>query len=231
MSTDKHDLSKEIENDIGLRSKRKLLTIVSLILLAIQFSGASVVEANTFILKLSFSHQNGLAFLLLISVIFLLVRYYSYARKYHEKLFKLWSSRMLKEPFFHSYDIEEDGEHGLLVEIAEKEFNLDIYIIRHSANQNISWEYKHGFLFKRYISYDVSTDYEFYPNQKISLNNRISLKEFFKILRYETKYQIASFIAHPEDLDVYTPYLLGLSALLSYVFNDKLQILLKTYLV
>lgn len=231
MSANKHDLSKEIENDLGLRSKRKLLIIVSLILLAIQFSGASVVEANTFILKLSFSHQNGLAFLLLISVIFLLIRYYSYARKYHEKLFMLWSSRMLNEPFFYRFDIEEEKELGLLVEIAEKEFNVNMYSVRRSENESISWKYKLGFLFKRYISYDVSTVHDFYPDQKISLNDGVSFKDFFKILSYETRYQINSFIAHPEDLDIYTPYLLGISALLSYVFNDKLQILLKTYLV
>lgn len=231
MSAIKHDIKTEIDNDLGLQSKRKLLSIVSLILLAIQFSGASVVEANTFILKLSFNHQNGLAFLLLISVAFLLIRYYSYARKYHEKLFTLWSSRMLKEPFFYSFDIEEEKELGLAVELAEEEFNLDFYSIRHSENQSVSWKYKHGFLFKRYISYDISTDYEFYTDQKINLLNKISISDFFKILRYEAKYQIASLIAHPEDLDVYTPYLLGLGALLSYVFNDKLQTLLKIYLV
>ncbi len=231
MSINNNDLQKEIESDLGLRSKRKLLTIVSLLMLAIQFSGASIVEANTFILKLSFEHQNGLAFLLFIAVFFLLIRYYSYARKYHKKLFKLWSSRMLKEPFFYSFDLEEEKELGLLVEIAEKYLNLDMYSIRHSQNQSIHWEYQHGFLFKRYISYDVKTDYDFYPNQKINLLEKLSFRDFFKILRFETKYEIASFIAYPEDLDVYTPYLLGLVALISYIFNDKLQTLLKIYLV
>jgi hypothetical protein len=231
MSTKQSDIKNEIDGDVGLRSKRKLLTIVSLIMLAIQFSGASVVEANTFILKLSFDHQKGLGFLLLIAVIFLLIRYYSYARKYHEKLFKLWSSRMLKEPFFHSFDIEEEKELGLLVKIAEKDFNLDMYSIRHSENQNISWEYQHGFLFKRYINYDVSTEHDFYPNQKVNLFDKVGYRDLFKILGYEAKYQISSFIAHPEDLDVYTPYLLGFAALISYIFNEKLQTLLKIYLV
>ena len=230
MSTKQSDIKNEIDGDVGLRSKRKLLTIVSLIMLAIQFSGASVVEANTFILKLSFDHQNGLAFLLLIAVIFLLIRYYSYARKYHDKLFKLWSSRMLKEQFFYSFDIEEEKELGLLVEIAEKNFNLNMYQIRRSDNQSISWEYQHGFLFRRYINYDVSTEHEFYSNQKVSLSEKVGWQDYFKILRYEAKYQISSFIAHPEDLDVYTPYLLGFIAILSYVFNEQLQTLLKLYL-
>jgi hypothetical protein len=55
MSDKYKELLEQIDIDQGLASKRKTLTIVSLIMLAMQFSGAKVVEANTFILKLSFS--------------------------------------------------------------------------------------------------------------------------------------------------------------------------------
>ena len=79
MDSNDIDLKKRIDSDTGLRAKRKYLTIVALLMLGIQFSGAKLEEANTFILKFSFSHQNGIAFLLLMSILFLLVRYYNYA--------------------------------------------------------------------------------------------------------------------------------------------------------
>ena len=64
------ELQKEIDSDGGLNGKKRILTVTSLILLAIQFTGATIVEANTFILRLSFTHQNGLALLLFLSIIF-----------------------------------------------------------------------------------------------------------------------------------------------------------------
>ena len=62
------ELTQAIDNDAGLQSKRKLLTVASLILLALSFSGATIDEANTFIFKIKFANQNGLGILLVLSI-------------------------------------------------------------------------------------------------------------------------------------------------------------------
>jgi heme/copper-type cytochrome/quinol oxidase subunit 3 len=99
-------ITELIDADEGLKSKRKILTITSLILLALTFSGAKVEEANTFILKLKFDNQNGIAILLVLTIVFLIIRYYNYAKPYHEKLFRAWSDRMLDDGYFLNSDVE-----------------------------------------------------------------------------------------------------------------------------
>ena len=66
-------ITELIDQDEGLKSKRKLLTVTSLILLVLTFSGAKVEEANTFILKLKFDNQSGIAILLILAIFFLLI--------------------------------------------------------------------------------------------------------------------------------------------------------------
>jgi hypothetical protein len=107
-------LTQCIDADEGLKAKRKLLTVVSLILLAIAFSGAKVVDANTFIMKISFTNQNGIAYLLLLSIIFIMIRYYNYARPYHDELYQAWTERMLGDRYFHLYYEEADISEGLI---------------------------------------------------------------------------------------------------------------------
>jgi len=91
-----------IDLDEGLKAKRKLLTVTSIILLALSFTGAQVQEANTFILKLKFANQNGLGILFVLSILFLMVRYYNYAKPYHDKLYERWTNRLFARPHFYS---------------------------------------------------------------------------------------------------------------------------------
>ncbi|WP_429112088.1 hypothetical protein [Aeromonas veronii] len=88
---------KRIDEDAGLQSKRKLLVLLSVLMLAIDFTGATFKEANTFIFKIEFENQSGLNVFLLLSVVYLLIRYYAYAHSYHEELYNLWSGRMLED--------------------------------------------------------------------------------------------------------------------------------------
>jgi len=227
---EKYDnLRNEIDSDEGLKSKRKLLTVVSLILLAIQFSGAKVEEANTFILKLSFSHQGGIAFLLMLAVLFLLIRYYNYARLYHEKLFELWSSRMLEDPFFYSYDPNEPDASGLIIELARKHLKVDVDNVIRSDHEDCIWKYDHRWCFSRYIVYLFHNEYEL-EGVDINLLNKAGFLTYLKILRYELIYQVSGFFTHRENLDILTPYLLGLVAVFSYFFNEQVQYLLKAFI-
>lgn len=223
----KSDLKKEIDNDNGLRTKRKLLTVTSLILLAIQFSGAKVEEANTFILKLSFDHQNGIGVLLVLTIIFLLIRYYNYAIPYHDKLFVSWSSRMLKEPFFSDYNYHEHEYYGLTADLTPKELNL----YEEGQPEQFSWEYKYNcrFFLARYFEYSWEDTNDFYT-KKINLFDSVTKLQYLKIMGYELKYQTASFFTHREYLDIYTPYILGIFSILSYFFIEYFQSVIKFFL-
>jgi hypothetical protein len=84
------DLKGLIDDDKGLSMKKRWVTITAMLILAINLSSAQLVEANTFIFKISFGNPSGLLYLLVISLIFLTIRYYSYAMEYQQRLKKLW---------------------------------------------------------------------------------------------------------------------------------------------
>jgi len=110
------ELTTSIDKDEGLQSKRKLLTVASLTLLALSFSGATLDEANTFIFKIKFANQNGLGILLVLSIIFLMIKYYNYAKPYHDKLYSIWSGRLVNKPFFYSRSPDDDQDAGIVAD-------------------------------------------------------------------------------------------------------------------
>ena len=143
-------LTQRIDADEGLKAKRKLLTVVSLILLAIAFSGAKVVEANTFIMKISFTNQSGIAYLLLLSIAFLMIRYYNYAHPYHDELYKAWTERMLNDRYFYLYHDEADESEGLIKDLYPESLKRDID--EHEFG-GMETEYRCSHLFGRHIEY------------------------------------------------------------------------------
>lgn len=221
--SDEDNIKKLIDNDDGLKSKRKMLTITSIILLAIQFSGAEVIEANTFVLKLSFEHQKGVALLLLLAVIFLLIRYFNYARPYHVKLYKIWTSRMLHRDFFiyqHPYSEDIDG---LIMDIIPKEMNIDP--IHYDERYGWDYEYHCRWFLRRYIDYSWNDEHGDH-SKLVSLFKKTSTWDYLKILKYEATYRITGFFTHRENLDIVGPYILGASAITSYVFSEKFNLLM-----
>jgi hypothetical protein len=244
-------LTQRIDADEGLKAKRKLLTVVSLILLAIAFSGAKVVEANTFIMKISFTNQDGIAYLLLLSIAFLMIRYYNYARPYHDELYQAWTQRMLNDRYFYLYHDYVDESDGLTVDLRPES------LIRDQYHQDLGcWrtEYRCSWLFRRHIDYIWSLGDEEHwgsvnliriksakakkkeqeeakkqeQEQKIT-KYAINLKLYFKILFYEFKYQASSFFTYRENLDVLSPYLLGCFSILSFIYNEEIIDILKGF--
>lgn len=216
-------LTQRIDADEGLKPKRKLLTVVSLILLAIAFSGAKVVDANTFIMKISFTNQNGIACLLLLSIAFLMIRYYNYARPYHDELYKAWTTRMLDAPFFYATHPYEDEVAGLVMARVPKCINIDS--IRYE-NGSFQFQYKCSWLFVRELSYTWSDSRED-EYQKIDV--RVGWRHYFQVLFFETKYQAFSFFTHRENLDILAPYILGCFSILSFIFNKEMIEILKGF--
>ena len=216
----KESITEEIDKDEGLRSKRNMLTVVSLILLALEFSGASVLEANTFILNIEFERHEGLAVLLVISVIFLLLRYYNYARPYHDKLYKLWTDRLFDENEYHSCEMFDDYPRGLIGELMP--FKSQLEDIEHDERLWWSKEYKCGWFFRRFIVYYWNDEFQEYK-ESVSLFKNVKATQYLKLLWLELKHRIQRYFVYRENLDIAAPYILSVCAVSSYFFNEKLQ--------
>jgi len=209
----------QIDTDTGLLSKRKILVAMSVVLIVLNCSGATLQEVNTFIFKIKFTNHNGLVYFLSLSVAFLTLRYYGYAQVYHEKLFHFWSQRMLNDyKVFYSNPME-DYIGGLLAK------RIDVSPI--SAPGIQSPNYKVVGLFKRNLVYTVfgpdeyGNDSEYDKN--IPLNkytDKWKLTDYFKLLIFEAHYQLEAFLKHREYLDILYPYILSTLALLTVVFKD-----------
>ena len=221
------ELITAIDADEGLKSKRKLLTIASLTLLALSFSGAKIEEANSFIFKIKFAHQNGLAILLVVSIIFLMVRYYNYAKKYHDRLYSIWSTRLLTRKFFYSPSPETPHDDGGIIAVSrcsELDANLS-----HDVQRWVS-TYECGWPFTRYITH--CWGYNEHPEEdrvdRVNIFKSIGIKAYMKSICYEAIEQLKSFFTHRENLDILAPYFIGCAAIASYYFNADLQELLKS---
>ena len=223
--TEKTELQQQIDSDEGLRSKRRLLTIVSIILLAIEFSGAKIIEANTFIVKLSFDNQSGLSVLLLFSIIFLMIRYYNYAERYHQALYNLWTEKLLNDPNIHLYNDHSGEITGWLFEAMPKRIQPD------NVHYD-SFEYRYSYVckspFRRSFAYHTRDEYDEHTKH-VGICKTLGFKKYLAILLLEAKYQLSSYFKNRENLDIQAPYLLGLVAILSFFFNHQLQLILKWF--
>ncbi len=237
-------LTQRIDADEGLKAKRKLLTVVSLILLAITFSGAKVVEANTFIMKITFTNQNGIAYLLLLSIAFLMIRYYNYARPYHDELYDTWTKRMLRDKYFYLYHDDADASEGLIKDLYPESLRRDMeqhdcreiktkYCCSPFFGRNIefSWLSGAGSGYENWAPVDLMRIKSVEVKQEVKTvgKNEIRLKPYVKILSYELRYRTTRFLTHRENLDILAPYLLGCFSILSFIFNKEIIEILKGF--
>ncbi|MFA0264625.1 hypothetical protein [Vibrio cyclitrophicus] len=214
-----YSFSERFDNDEKLSSKAKPLTIASAILVALEVTGATMKEANTFLFKIEFTNQAGIGYLLLCSILYLSIRYFNYAQPYHQQLFLLWSERMLGDRKVFGYDPTEEVVTGLLG-CSIQVWGGDEPGIQASRYHN------DGFL-KRSISYpaafrgnngedDIEEPYEEYIDL-LSFDDTWTRRKYLKLLSIEFKYRIDSFIHHREHLDLLGPYLFALLASLSFI--------------
>jgi hypothetical protein len=211
---------ESIDCDIGLQSKRKLLVVACSIFLAINLTGATIEEANTFIFKIRFSNHAGLSILFVASIFFLTIRYYSYAQDYHSKLHEFWSGRLLSDYKIFSFD-HHDGTIGGFLGKA-----INVYGGDEPGIENA--RYRVSGIFQRSVSYEsTGTDEErgkFYYTEYIGLNKfgkNWRLHHYLWLLILESKYQIEALLKYREGLDLLAPYLLSLVAISSYFFKSS----------
>lgn len=210
------EFREAMDADKAFQSKRKALVYISLLLLALVISGAQIKEANTFIFKIEFSNHAGLRYLLVASVITCMLRYYSYSEKYRDQLFRIWSNRLLED--YNIYFVDEEA--GEISGILGKKLNF-----HPSEYKTDEPKYKKNGFLKRSIGLRTSEEHEFYGT--IYLTKYFNLNEynkswrpadFRKLLLTELKYRAGAWINYRETLDLVSPYLLGISALLAFTF-------------
>ncbi|MEZ9860075.1 hypothetical protein AB4381_16535 [Vibrio splendidus] len=218
------ELTESIDSDEGLQSKRKLLTVASLTLLALSFSGATIDEANTFIFKIKFANQNGLGVLLVLSIIFLMVRYYNYAKPYHDILYSLWTKRLLSHSFFLTQNpYESEDISGLVADSSAEEISARY------REEDFYWSYTYRcrWIFRRYIVHTWGSRQEYEDNvDSVNIFTKFGALTYLKALYLEAIEQGQSFFTHRENLDILAPYMLGSLAIASYYFNADLMDLL-----
>lgn len=223
--TDKTELQQKIDSDEGLISKRRLLTIVSIILLAVEFSGARIIEANTFIVKLGFDNQSGLSVLLLVSIIFLMIRYYNYAERYHQELYDLWTTQLLNDPTIHQVCPHSDNSSGWLYEAKPDRIKLPNFF-----DDSVSYKFSYicKFPLRRIFGYHTSDEHDTH-DEYVSIFNKLGLKIYLSVLWLEAKLRISSYFKNRENLDIQAPYFLAVCAILSFFFNHQLQLVLQWF--
>lgn len=224
MSDKLTEFRKSIDQDDGLNSKRKLLVVVCVIFLSLNLTGATIEEANTFLFKIKFSNHAGLGYLFLAGIVFLTIRYYAYAQDYHSKLFDFWSGRMLADDRI----LMLSHEYGVIGGVLKPVFE--------SANANPehveNTRYYVGGIFKRYISFPFNGEFDgvsYVIRSRIELNKfneNWKFKDYLRILTVEFKYQVEAVFRYRESLDLLAPYLLSIAAILSYIFKDKILLLI-----
>lgn len=211
---------KDVDEDAGLRSKRNVLTTLSVILIAINYSGAVIKEANTFIFKIEFTNEQGITGFLALCILFLMVRYYAYAHPYHEKLFSIWARRMMSDRFLFYYDEKKEQVGGLIGK------SIDLYIP--DEPEVLNAEYRVVGLFKRALTYEVSFQDGADAGVSVNYHNLFELSkkwtliDYMKMLRVEARYQLEAFIKHRENLDLVAPYILGICSVLSFVYRESI---------
>ncbi len=208
------EFRRAMDEDAGFKSKRRALMFVSLLLLALVVSGAEIKEANTFIFKIEFTNHVGLRYLLVLAVLSCMLRYYAYSEKYHTQLFKFWSGRLLNDSSVFRYDREAELVGGLLGK------RIDVYGGDEPGIESPTYK-RTGFLERSigYRSYHGEHSYTEYIELNV-YGEDWNKADFLKLLRAEMKYRIEAWIKYRETLDLVSPYLLGLSSLVVFVFQS-----------
>ncbi|MBB1336596.1 hypothetical protein [Pseudoalteromonas sp. SR44-2] len=218
---DINEFRKTIDSDEGLKSKRKILISLCVILIGLNFSGATLHEANTFIFKLKFTNHENILYLFAISILYLTLRYYGYAKSYHDQLYLFWTKRMLSDYRVFCYTPKEEEINGLLGK------RIDIWPGDEPGIQSPNYKIKG--IFQRNLTYEATEHDEhdggYYYQNDIELNtykDEWGRKDYFKLLSYEAKYQLEALFKYRETLDLLFPYIISFIALSSFFVRSIL---------
>lgn len=212
---------KELNSDKGLQSKRKILTYISLIILSIELSGATIKEANTFIFKIDFVRPEGLNMLLALLLLFCLIRYFNYSCQYSERLSSFWKSSFLSDDRILFFDDHAETYYGLLSPIANENFSSFYGMLRNGEVNDFKKHYISHFIpfKKKYIKSWVDNHGESHK-EAFSIRKNIGFLNLLKVIRIEWSYRTEAFFKSPDSLDLSAPYILSALAF-TFMINSS----------
>jgi len=205
---------ENLKNDTELKSKRKMLIWVALILLTICMTGATITEANTFLFKISFKKAENLSFMLFVATILLTVRYHNYAAKHLSALYDQWTTQMLETSYFLNHNPEGDEPSGLLSKLIDFTPHL-----QHGACGQYSFEYVRH-VFNRKIIYVYSAME--HPDEMCThhdIRKSLGFWIFLKTFWYELKFQKKIIVSQPEWIDLLGAYIISAVSIGYYLFT------------
>jgi len=210
------DFRKQVDADEGLSNKRRMVVIISSVLIGMFFTGATVKEANTFLLKIEFVNQEGLPLVLLFSLLYVTIRYNAYAENYRKTLKNLWANRFLLDPYIMRYGQKESSLEGLIGARLDKYADDENYRFIHDG----AYSAPPFSLFKREIKCieeKVMTS-EYGDEEVVAFANKFTLTNWrnvkdygfnLRLLWLEAKYQLDALITYRENLDILGPFILS----------------------
>ncbi|MCF5901534.1 hypothetical protein [Aeromonas veronii] len=232
LTEEKEDsLTDKMKKDSEFQSKRKQLIVVSILLMAISLSDAQLKEANTFIFKIDFSNTAAFGWMMFFGVIVLIIRYYSFAFKYHSYLYDVWANAMMKDRRVLVYYFDDNScdyiPHGLLSKL--KDHSCSSNIDGHSFEKyKVEPKYKVNGILKRGITYDYDSGYDI-TTEEVNLNEfhaRWTKRDLYELLKVEFEHQKDAIFRRPEYLDISLPYFIATLSLICFIFKYQILYLL-----
>jgi hypothetical protein len=214
---EKSEIAESIDNDDNFKSKKRIVVVLSIIILSLVFTGAELKEVNTFIFNFEFKHQEGLGWLFLMATLVSLLRYNNYARPYKDQLYSLWTNRLLdREEVYKPNPVIEEVD-GYEVDL----FPADYDLYTRAEYSKFALSYKCKFPFRRYFVYKYGL--HCLDNESV-VSLWDSKKIYFNVLWLEYKERIKSITGHREFLDVYSPYFLASTACVLFILKSKIPL-------
>lgn len=149
-------LKEQMNDDADFLKQRKYLLFASGLLLAMQFTGVRLIEANTFILKLGFDNEKGMVLFLAAAVIFLVIRYYAHAQDYSKKLERIWMRRVHDS----KYVADECPHTGEIFGLLQKMTGLDLQH-EYMKDEHFYCEYVRKGYLRRAVETGNSYDFDY----------------------------------------------------------------------
>lgn len=203
-----NQIRKEISDDSGLTRTGKQIIYLSLICLAITFSGATIEKANTFLFEISFTNPKGLNALMILVLIFLILRYNGFATNYSSKLKWISKNRLENNPEIMWKNHPSGHLQGVMGRIIEG---------FHTKSKHIrSQSFKCSLTLKMHIEIAFSDVMGGTHIEVFSLDNgphKISKKEKLTLIWCIASTKIKNFTNHPDHLNLLAPYLIGVIAI------------------
>ncbi|MGL6312142.1 hypothetical protein ACSZMD_21115 [Aeromonas veronii] len=221
-----------MKKDSEFQSKRKLLIVVSILLMAMSLSDAQLKEANTFIFKIDFSNAAAFGWMVFFGVIILIIRYYSLAFKYHSYLYDAWANAMMQDRRVFVYFFDDDNSndyipHGLLSKL--KGHSCSSNINGHSFERyKVEPKYKINGILKRGITYDYDSGHDI-AIEEVNLNKFYEYwtrRDLYELLKIEFEHQKNAVFRRPEYLDISLPYFIAILSLICFIFKHQILYLL-----